>query len=292
MRPHHRRRRRRALAAVGGLTVLLVILLAGQGGPGGSQRRAVRPGAAHRARGIVPPRSPAAIAAAVQNEAVERTLPYTAYVRVAGSQHRELALTFDDGPGPYTPQIIRILERERVPATFFEVGVMERYFHDATAEIVRAGWTIGDHTFSHPPMAALSAAAQRRQLLAAADVLMRYGAPFPRLFRPPYGVWDAATLALLRRYRMLMVLWTVDTADYLRPGVGAIVHAALRGARPGAIILMHDGGGDRAETVAALPLIVRALRARGYRLVTVPQLLLDNPPPVPQPPATVGGEGG
>ena len=75
-----------------------------------------------------------------------------------------------------------------------------------------------------------------------------------------------------------MVLWTVDTDDYLQPGVSAIVHRVLAGARPGAIILMHDGGGDRTQTIAALPLIVRALRKRGYDLVTVPQLILDDPP--------------
>ena len=75
-----------------------------------------------------------------------------------------------------------------------------------------------------------------------------------------------------------MVLWTVDTNDYLRPGVSVIAHNALSGARPGAIILMHDAGGDRTQTIAALPMIVRGLRQRGYKLVTVPQLILDDPP--------------
>jgi len=89
-------------------------------------------------------------------------------------------------------------------------------------------------------------------------------------------------LALLHRYHMLMVLWTVDTDDYLRPGVAVIVHTVLSKARPGAIILLHDAGGDRSQTVAALPKIIAGLRARGYRLVTVPQLLLDNPAPANQ----------
>jgi peptidoglycan/xylan/chitin deacetylase (PgdA/CDA1 family) len=74
------------------------------------------------------------------------------------------------------------------------------------------------------------------------------------------------------------VLWTVDTNDYLRPGVRVIVRRALAGAHPGAIILLHDGGGDRTQTIKALPLIVRALRRRGYDLVTVPELVLDDPP--------------
>jgi len=91
---------------------------------------------------------------------------------------------------------------------------------------------------------------------------------------------------------MLMVLWTVDTADYQAPGVKAIVDSAVRGARPGAIILMHDAGGNRSETVTALPIIIRRLRRRGYRLVTIPRLLLDNPAPAVQPVATLQGAGG
>jgi peptidoglycan/xylan/chitin deacetylase (PgdA/CDA1 family) len=78
---------------------------------------------------------------------------------------------------------------------------------------------------------------------------------------------------------MLMVLWTVDTNDYRLPGVPAIVDAVLDGARPGAIILMHDAGGTRTQTIAALPIIIKALRARGFDLVTVPELLKDDPPP-------------
>ena len=106
----------------------------------------------------------------------------------------------------------------------------------------------------------------------------RYGGPFPRLWRPPYGSYNATTVRILHRLRMLMVLWTVDTDDYLRPGVATIVHRALAAATPGAIILMHDAGGDRTQTIAALPVIVHALKARGYRLVTIPKLILDDPP--------------
>jgi peptidoglycan/xylan/chitin deacetylase (PgdA/CDA1 family) len=89
-----------------------------------------------------------------------------------------------------------------------------------------------------------------------------------------------------------MILWTVDTSDYRRPGVAAIVKSAVSGARPGAIILLHDAGGDRSETVAALPLIIRKLRARGYQLVTVPRLLLDNPAPHDQDISAIIGSGG
>jgi peptidoglycan/xylan/chitin deacetylase (PgdA/CDA1 family) len=229
---------------------------------------------------------------AAENAGIDRTLAYTPYVRVAGAQHREIALTFDDGPGPYTPRIVSILGRDHVAATFFEVGVLEQYFHASTSRIVAAGDVIGDHTFYHAPMARLTPRRQRSEVLDDARTLGRYGVGFPRLFRPPYGLWNASTLALLSSYRMLMVLWTVDTEDYRRPGTAAIVRAALAGARPGAIILLHDGGGDRAQTVAALPKIVARLKSRGFRLVTVPRLLLDNPPPRDQQVLTLIGHGG
>jgi peptidoglycan/xylan/chitin deacetylase (PgdA/CDA1 family) len=216
---------------------------------------------------------------AAENAAIGRTLAYTPFVRIAGSEKREIALTFDDGPGPYTPGVLAVLTRMHAPATFFEVGAMLQYFHASTSAIVAQGDPIGDHTELHQPMSELSKGDQRSELLDQAAAIGQYGAPFPRLFRPPYGVYDATTLALLHKYGMLMVMWTVDSDDYLTPGVADIVHTVLSGARPGAIILMHDAGGDRTQTIDALPKIIRGLRARGYQLVTVPRLLLDDPPP-------------
>jgi peptidoglycan-N-acetylglucosamine deacetylase len=293
-RHQHRRRRAGALLGVGAVvTALVVILLSGGHAlrppvPGQGQAGFFRqvqtlagPGAG----------SLAARELAIQDAAINRTLEYTPYVRIAGSQHRELALTFDDGPGPYTPEILAVLSQENVPGTFFEVGVEERYFHAWTSEIVADDYPIGDHTFNHAPMSALNRARQRAQLLDQATAIKPYGAAFPRLFRPPYGVWNSTTLALLHQYRMLMVLWTVDTNDYRLPGVRAIVNAAVNGARPGAIILLHDAGGNRAQTVLALPKIISALRHRGYRFVTVPQLITDNPPPANQQISTVVGSG-
>jgi peptidoglycan/xylan/chitin deacetylase (PgdA/CDA1 family) len=275
--------------------VLLVLAaLALAGGTGTAHRLSPAPGNfLERVRTLAGdgPQSFAGRERAAEDAAINHTLAYTPYVRVAGAQHRELALTFDDGPGPYTPRILAILGRDEVPATFFEVGVLEQYFHTSTSQIVAVGDAIGDHTFAHVQMPRLSKADQRAQLLKQARAIQRYGAAFPRLFRPPYGTWNAATLALLRRYGMLMILWTVDTGDYRRPGARAIVRAALSGARPGAIILLHDAGGNRQETVAALPKIIAGLKARGYRLVTVPRLLLDNPPAADQDISQVIGRG-
>jgi peptidoglycan-N-acetylglucosamine deacetylase len=288
---HHRRRRAFAMVSVLALLLLAGTLLLGGGGVGVHPIvRQTPPGFFTRLRSLAGS-GPGSISA-IQAAGIDRTLAYTPYVRVAGSQHREIALTFDDGPGPYTPQIVSILERHHVPATFFEVGVLERYFHAWTSRILAAGDVVGDHTFYHAPMGRLAAASQQAELLQGARALQEYGASFPRLFRPPYGLWNASTLTLLRAYRMLMVLWTVDTNDYRLPGAAAIVRAVLTGAKPGAIILLHDGGGNRSETVAALPKIIARLRARGYRLVTVPQLLIDNPPPRDQDVYSVVGHGG
>ncbi len=295
--PHHRRRRALAVVSFIGLVlfvVLGIVLLAG--GRTAAPRTAAEPRAGFfamiRALAGEGAQSLTAREARAENAAVNRTLAYTPYVRIAGRQHREIALTFDDGPGPYTPQLLAVLQREHVPATFFEVGIEERYFNASTTKIAADGDVIGDHTEVHAAMSTLSPAKQRAQLLEQASAIERYGASFPRLFRPPYGLWNSATLALLHRYRMLMVLWTVDTNDYRRPGVPAIVDAAVDGARPGAIILLHDAGGDRSQTVAALPKIIAALRRRHYQLVTVPKLLLDNPAPRVQNIASVIGSGG
>ncbi len=229
---------------------------------------------------------------AAENGAIDRTLASMPYVRVAGAQHKEIALTFDDGPGPYTPQVLSVLERKNTPATFFEVGVEERYFHSSTSQIVADGYPIGDHTQAHAPMSKLSPADQQSQLVQQISAMGAYGATFPRMFRPPYGLFNAATLKLLKKYRMLMVLWTIDTSDYRQPGVSAIVNSVLSAARPGAIVLMHDAGGARAETVTALPRIISGLRARGYKLATVPRLLLDNPAPANQQITSLAGSGG
>jgi peptidoglycan/xylan/chitin deacetylase (PgdA/CDA1 family) len=111
------------------------------------------------------------------------------------------------------------------------------------------------------------------------------------LFRPPYGSYDATTMRELRAMHLLMVLWSVDTDDYLQPGVSTIVERALAETHPGEIILMHDAGGVRTQTIEALPLIIKGLREKGFHLVTVPQLLLDDPPPAGQPiPPNLSGD--
>jgi len=210
-----------------------------------------------------------------QNRAIATLLKTTPSVRELPAAGREVALSFDDGPSPYTEEIIDILVDRHVPATFFPVGVAIDEHPETIRREARDGFAIGDHTVHHPRMSELPAGEQEAEVDGQAADLRRDGAPPPHLFRPPFGVYDQDTLKILRRRGMLMVLWTVETDDYELPGQEAIAAHVLEAVTPGAIVLMHDGGGDRSETVAALPEIIAELRRRGYRLVTVPQLVLD-----------------
>jgi peptidoglycan/xylan/chitin deacetylase (PgdA/CDA1 family) len=237
--------------------------------------------ALHSARlelGAIDPRLALAEEATKEDRAITRVMSYAPYVAAGGRRGKEIALTFDDGPGPYTFSVLRELRRVHASATFFQVGRMLPVF-TAAAHAVRKEYPIGDHTLSHRPMAALSPPLQRAEVLEAAVRLRALGNRFPRMFRPPYASFNASTISVAQSYRMLMVLWSIDSRDYTRPGTSQIVRNVVSHARPGAIVLMHDAGGPRDQTVAAIPLIVRALRKRGYHFVTVPRMMLDAPPP-------------
>jgi peptidoglycan/xylan/chitin deacetylase (PgdA/CDA1 family) len=212
------------------------------------------------------------------DRAIDRVLAHTKTVRAGGSGRRDLALTFDDGPGPWTTRILRTLERHGAPATFFVVG-REAAAHPAVVRReIRDGFAVEDHTEDHANLAASTPTTQRAQIARGAAAIVAAGAPVPRLLRPPYGAFDAATLRVLVAERRLLVLWSVDTRDYTRPGADRIVAAALAGAHRGAIVLLHDGGGDRRQTAAAVARIVHRLRQRRYHLVTVPELMRRDPP--------------
>jgi peptidoglycan-N-acetylglucosamine deacetylase len=283
-------RRRRAagvLALVGVLALAIGVSLS----HGGTRHHAH----AHRphlaAAQALTPAERRARRAGAEARAIDRVLAYTPAIKAGGTRGHELALTFDDGPGPYTQQLVGVLNALHVQATFFAIGEQERYFSAGTLAELRAGDVVGDHTETHPMMALLSAHEQHEELFEQILRIQLLGGPTPRLFRPPYGSFNATTFSQLRGLHLLMVLWSDDTSDYAKPGVAAIVQRALAGAYPGAIILMHDGGGDRSETIAALPAIVRGLRKRGLQPVTIPRLMLDDPPPPGQPiPTSLAGD--
>ena len=272
--------RRRRLAAIA--VVVAVASAAAVAALSGSHHQGSGSSAALRAAPQLPRQSPPGAPGGLslrERKAVNSVFSYTPFVRQGGTRGREVALTFDDGPGPYTPGVLDVLERHHALGTFFAIGRMERYFGDSTARQIRDGDAVGDHTENHRDLALLTRHELREELFEPLARVELLGGRRPRLLRPPYGSFNAVTMRELHALHLLMVLWSVDTGDYLHPGVATIVARALEGARPGAIILLHDGGGDRSQTVAALPAIIERLRARGFDLVTVPRLLLDDPPP-------------
>jgi peptidoglycan/xylan/chitin deacetylase (PgdA/CDA1 family) len=276
--------RRRFGAVVAALSVVALTIAAL--GSGGSSHRApgtTTPPVSHSAAAQLTPAERRALQDKQEEGAIDSILARTPAVVQGGTRGNEVALTFDDGPGPYTTQLVDAINKQHVQATFFAVGTEEHYFSAGTLLELRSGDVVGDHTETHPMMASLSKHDQREELQNQIYQIQLLGGPTPRLFRPPYGSFNTTTLRELKHEHLLMILWSTDTGDYARPGVQAIEQRALAGAHPGAIILMHDAGGDRSETIAALPAIVHGLRERGLHPVTVPRLLLDDPPPPGQP---------
>ncbi len=192
----------------------------------------------------------------------------------AASVPRAVALTFDDGPWPgSTASIVHVLHRLHVHATFFVVGYLVDEHPQLVRAEVRAGMTIGNHTYNHPevpPFDELPAPLREVEIGLGAERLERLGVE-PRLFRPPGGAVSSEVVAAAAARGERVVLWSVDPRDW-QPGVSSkeIVRRVLGAVRPGAIVVLHDGGGDRSATLRALPAIVRGIRRRGLRLVAVP----------------------
>jgi len=178
-----------------------------------------------------------------------------------------VALTFDDGPSEYTEAFLDVLRAKHARGTFFELGREMPGQEQTMRRILREGDEIGDHTIDHveyPGYFQIAGAAAR----------IRASTHFqPCVFRPPGGAVDSAVVATAGGLGMRTILWDVDPADWTNPGSGAVYSRVVAAARPGSIILMHDGGGDRSGSLAALPRIIETLRARGYRFATVSELL-------------------
>jgi peptidoglycan/xylan/chitin deacetylase (PgdA/CDA1 family) len=189
-----------------------------------------------------------------------------------GPDRRLVALSFDDGPSIYTRQFVRMLAANHVVATFFMIGEQINPGYRATMrEELRDGDALGDHTWSHPDLVGLGSAFS--QLKGTREVIRRETGYAPCVFRPPYGAYDSTVVNTARTLGLATILWDVDPVDWSLPGVAAIEQRVLAQVQPGSIILSHDGGGPRQETLQAYPYIIRRLRERGYRFVTVPQLL-------------------
>ncbi len=182
---------------------------------------------------------------------------------------KAVALTFDDGPNPgYTDRLLDILKQKKVHATFFDVGRMAEAYPDLVRREVREGHAVANHSWNHPLLARRSDASATEELKNTRDLLRKLGAKV-NVFRPPYGSYTGRTVNIASSLGMRTIIWTVDPADYRRPPPGSIVQRVLSFVRPGAIILMHDGGGDRSNTVAAVPALIDALRKQGYSFETL-----------------------
>ncbi len=181
---------------------------------------------------------------------------------------RAVALTFDDGPGPSTRAVMRVLRKARVLGTFFQLGRMITADPAILPTMAAAGHVIGNHSFTHPVLTASDAPELRRTTRA----IEAAGVATPCLFRAPYGDNPTDVVRLARAQRMVTVHWNTDPGDWRGLTTNQIVATTLAQTRPGSILVFHDGEHHPA-TVAALPRIIDTLQQRGYRFLTVPELL-------------------
>jgi peptidoglycan/xylan/chitin deacetylase (PgdA/CDA1 family) len=226
-----------------------------------------------------PARSATALVAAAQQRGITRLAGLGVPVFCGAPRGNELALTFDDGPGPYTAKLLAILRRFHAQATFFLVGNRIRVWPSLPAAEAALG-AVGDHTWSHADLARLSRRAAAAEVERARTAIAAKTKAPVRLFRIPYGRSPAWLGRYLAARRMLEIRWSVESRDYL-PGSSpaAIVRRVAPGLRPGAIVLLHD---IHAATVQALPRLLALIKARHLRAVNVPELLRSDAPSYPQ----------
>lgn len=195
-----------------------------------------------------------------------RTRPFEAVPDLG----RAMVLTFDDGPDPlYTPHILATLRRHDVHAMFFLCGEMANDNQDLVRAIAADGHVIGNHTWTHPLITGLSRGEARDEIERTSEVIGRTAGDAPLWFRAPYGAWNRNAFEIGAELGMEPMAWTVDTLDWETPGTETIVRRVMDGAAPGVVVLSHDAGGDRSQTVEALPRYLPRLIDQGYRL-TVP----------------------
>ncbi|MFJ5259925.1 polysaccharide deacetylase family protein [Streptomyces sp. NPDC088387] len=184
---------------------------------------------------------------------------------------RTMVLTFDDGPDPrYTPDILDTLAEYDVRAMFFVCGEMAADNRDLLERMADEGHVVGNHTWSHPLLTTLSRSRIHREMERTCEVVEEASGDWPRWFRAPYGAWNRAAFQLGAELGMEPLAWTVDTLDWTTPGIGTIVDRVAEGAAPGVVVLSHDAGGDRSQSVWALRDYLPRLLDAGYH-VTVPR---------------------
>jgi len=190
-----------------------------------------------------------------------------------------VALTCDDGPyPPYTDQVLDILREEGVPATFFVIGKNAEKHPDLVRRMVAEGHQVGNHTYNHIDLLKADRGTIANEIDRTDKVIRDIIGVSPKVVRPPHGVRDAVVLEVMAERGLKVVEWSVLSRDWTNPGVEAIVRRTLDKVKSGAVILLHDGDGvaataPRGQTVAATRQIIRELKARGYKFVTVDEIL-------------------
>jgi peptidoglycan/xylan/chitin deacetylase (PgdA/CDA1 family) len=178
-------------------------------------------------------------------------------------------LTFDDGPDPtWTLRVLDVLRAAGVKATFCMVGRYVRAYPDIARRVVADGHTLCNHTDSHARLDTLGAAAIEAEIQNAASSIQAATGVRPSLFRFPYGRTSPTASGIVGRLGLRVLGWTVDPSDYTRPGADTITTRVAQAVKPGSIVLLHDGGGDRSQTVAAISSLITSLRAAGYSFGT------------------------
>ncbi|QDX94296.1 hypothetical protein C2W64_00289 [Brevibacillus laterosporus] len=192
------------------------------------------------------------------------------------TEKKAIALTFDDGPNEsYTPQILELLKKYGVRSTFFTVGTRVQKNPKLAQQMVQQHHELANHTLTHPDMRRLSKQRIKKELETAQSIIHTTTGVAPTLFRPPGGSYNEKIVGTAKDMGYLVVMWSwhQDTKDWTNPGVQKIVNKVLTNVRNGDIILFHDHGGDRQQTVDALKLILPELKKRGFEMVTVSELI-------------------
>lgn len=189
------------------------------------------------------------------------------------SGDKVIALTFDDGPWPkYTEAVLAELAKYDVKATFFMIGRQVYRYPNLTKRIRAEGHALGNHTQGHVYSSKASPAQVRAQMADCQTAIQKVAGVKPNWYRPPGGFLTPVVGRETARYGLKVAMWTVDPQDWRRPPVTAIVQRVVKGAMPGSVVLMHDGGGDRSKTVESLGPIIRELKKQGYTFVTLDEL--------------------
>lgn len=191
------------------------------------------------------------------------------------ANEKVIALTFDDGPSPKnTAQILEILKKNNIKATFFMVGQMVKYFPQVAKQVAADGHVIGNHTWHHWYFQ-MDGATASSEIDRTADIIYKTTGEKTTLFRPPGGFLNNGLAQYAKNEKYAVMMWSEQSGDAERrsPQVPGLVTNVLKQAKPGAIVLLHDGGGNRSKSVKALPEMIAGLKAQGYRFVTIPQLL-------------------